>query len=106
MALVDLKSKQSLLGLNKPISDMTDKIGPKFANYRNFAHGIGPEPDSGEEEASSAIDTIAERSLTQNYFYSYGSPYAISQTNIPPSHLDLHTEHEEYKHPEQPIIDL
>ena len=113
MALVDLKTKQSLLGLRSPISDMDEKIGPKFAKWRNMAYGGGLEPYQDEEgEDLNIIDTIPEKSLTQGYTYGYGSPYPpSSQTYLHPSFLDKFTKHEKkeiikYTNPEQNTIKL
>jgi len=107
MALVDLSTKQSLLGKGIPISDMDKKIGPQFATWRNTSHNIGPEPYQDEEgEILNLIDTIGEKSLTKYYHYAYGSPYRESKVILSPSNLDLHTDHELYSNPELPTLDI
>lgn len=81
MALVDLSTKQSLLGLSSPISDMSTTTGTQFADFRNSIFGVGPEPN--QDPDLPLLDALAEKSLTQPYTYSYGSPYGISEVTIP-----------------------
>lgn len=82
MALIDLKSKQSLVGLNNPISEYENfgaptsefsgfgSTGDAFANFRNVAYGFGPEP------APNILDTVSEKLLIQDYSYSgFANPY-------------------------------
>ena len=81
MALVDLSTKQSLLGLGSPISDMQSATGTQFADFRNGTFGIGAEPNQLWD--APVLDTLGEKSLTMPYSYGYGSPYGSSTVNLP-----------------------
>jgi len=59
--------------------DLDGQQGPKFANYRNSAYGIGPEPPTN------LIDTLHEQSLTQDYSYQHGISTGLSTSTT----LDL-----------------
>ena len=76
MALVDLSTKQSLLGLSSPISDMSTTTGTQFADFRNASFGVGPEPN--QDPDLPLLDALAEKSLTQPHTYGYGSPYTTT----------------------------
>ena len=73
MGLRDLKTKQSLVGINNPISDMASTLGTQWADFRNASFGVGPEPQVGPPDT--LPDTLAEKSLTSPYSYSHGAPY-------------------------------
>ena len=85
MALVDLKSKQSLVGLNNPITEYANFNGPgstsgpnpygstgdPFADFRNTVYGVGPEQNS-----PNLLDTVSEKLMTNDKSFSgYARPY-------------------------------
>ena len=104
MALVDLKTKQSLVGLTNAISEYENFAGPNsvgsgygstgnpFAEWRNNVYGLGIEP--GDDYASNVIDTIAEKLLTNDRSFSgFANPYPTTMfggsINIPAGSRDL-----------------
>jgi|TARA_R110001606_G_scaffold391453_2_gene559570 hypothetical protein len=85
MALVDLKTKQSLVGLTNSISEYGNFAGPDsstsgygstgnaFADFRNAAYGIGPET---QLDPDTLADTVSEKLLTQDRSFSgFANPY-------------------------------
>ena len=88
-SLLNLSTKQSLLGKKFPLRKMEEKKGPQFSEWRNTAytkeneaslHGSFIEPDQPEwylkdEVGEKYIDTIEEKSLTMPRTYQYGPPY-------------------------------
>jgi hypothetical protein len=104
MALVDLKTKQSLVGQSNPISEYGNFAGPDsagsnydstgnaFAEWRNGVYGLGPEP--GGPGVPNVIDTTAEKLLTNDYSFSgFANPYPTTMfggtINIPAGSRDL-----------------
>ncbi len=103
MALVDLKTKQSLVGLSNPISEYGNFAGPDaagssygstgnaFADFRNAVYGIGPE---AQLDPDTLADTTAEKLLTNDYSFSgFANPYPTTMfggtLNIPAGSRDL-----------------
>ena len=72
MGLRDLKTKQSLVGINNPISDMENTLGTQWADFRNNSFGGGQEP---QLDPDTLADTLAEKSLTMPYTYQHGPDY-------------------------------
>ena len=80
MALVDLKTKQSIVGLSSPISDMGTTIGDQFSHWRNDPYYTGPEPDQVPDLP--VLDSLEEKLMTSPYSYTHGSPYGQSATLV------------------------